>query len=171
MNYARHTSTCGQRRHWLLFVLVALIVVTAACQAGDSPEAIEGESPVRPSHLGPFVETDPDGVIVEAQWVDPTGQAPALPEPLPRGHVGAVLMETSEPNRLMIAVNGGGCPPETLLSVLAGPPALNLQINLSEGVAAPGYQCADVLTSYAFEIQLSEPATLDDVQLSVFQAG
>ena len=140
-------------------VLAMLVVIGASCEA-SGPN-------VRPSALGPFVDSDPSGVIVDAHWVDPTGQTSALSRPIPFDEPGAVLMETSEPSILRIAVNGGGCVPETSLSVLRDPPALELLITLSEAIPEPGLQCTAVLGTHAFEVQLSEPVIINDVELSV----
>jgi len=149
-------------------LVVLLAAVGAACQnSGSSNPPHPDSSDPRPSRLGPFVEDDSSGVILDARWVDPTGKTPALQTPIAEGEPEAVLMGTSEPDILRIAVNGNGCVPEATISVLDDPPALELSIVLGEAVPDPDLQCADLLTTHAFEVWLSEPVDIGEVSLVV----
>jgi len=160
----------GDRTRWVLVLLVSAVVL-AACDvsvsAVDPRVSSTAGSTERPSNLGPFVESDPAGIIVEARWVDPRGLTPALPQPIPNDELGAVLLETSEPDLLRIAVNGSGCVPETAVSAVNARSALELRITLSEPTPEPGLQCSDLLTTHAFELVLTEPVALDKVVLFV----
>lgn len=146
-------------------LLVILLLIVAACSPGQ-PIPSENYVPPTPSSRGPFVDTDPEHVILDVYWVDPSGQTPALPMPIQGDEPAAVLMSTSEPALLRIAVNGNGCPPETRLTVFGDPLRLELGITLSEAIPEPGLQCADVLTTHAFEVRLSTPVDLDEVVLA-----
>ena len=106
------------------------------------------------------------GVIADTYWVDPGG-TPPLPRPLTADDPRAVLIDSPLPEVLRIAVNGGGCVPETRLSVREGPPHLEIEITLLESIADPGEQCAMLLRSHAFEVRLAMPGAVLDVTLTV----
>jgi len=113
------------------------------------------------------VEYDPGQLIVATYWEDPTGQTPALPTPIPTGEVGAALLESSQAGLLRIAINGGDCVPDVHLSVLQGPPDVELEITIRKPILEPGRMCGLVLTTHAFDVELSGPEEVREVVLSV----
>ena len=102
------------------------------------------------------MDRDPEGIVEETHWVDPTGQTPALPEPIAPDEMGAVVLKTSQHGLIRIAVNGNGCVPETHLVAGGSVEALEIEVILSEAIPDPGLACADLLTTHAFEVLLSE---------------
>lgn len=129
-----------------VWVCCLIVFTLSACRADT-----------RPSSHGPFVDRDPAGIVEDIYWVDPTGQTPALPVPLPED-VAPVLIEASGPYLLRIAVNGNGCVPETHLIALGVPGVgIDLEVFVTEAIPEPGLNCADILTTHAFEVRLSEP--------------
>lgn len=155
---------------WTTSGLVLLVVVLlCGCTVEDTSATTETTTTEttassRPSSLGPFVEYDPEGAIAETYWV---GGEPPLPHPLSDQDPRAVLIESPLPGVLRIAVNGGGCVPETRLAVRRGPPHLEIEITLLESVPDPGEQCGLILVSHAFDIVLTAPDAVAGVSLVV----
>jgi hypothetical protein len=143
---------------------MAVLSVAAACT-----NSTEG-SP-RLSQDGPFVQHDPEGLIVEASWVDPTGRTPALPALLPRDGPGAVLIDPPSPNTLRIALNGSGCVPEVWLAVDQGLPNLVLAITISTAITEQGIQCPALATTHAFDIEFTDLTGVGSVNLVVTESG
>lgn len=143
---------------------MVVLCVAAACTTST-------EGSTRLSRDGPFVIHDPEGLIVESSWVDPTGRTPALPALLPPDGPGAVLIDPPSTNVLRIAVNGSGCVPEVWLAVDQGLPNLVLAITISTAIPEQGIQCPALATTHAFDIEFTDLTGVGGVNLVVIESG
>jgi hypothetical protein len=130
----------------------------AAATATTAPSA----TIIKEAGYGPFLIGDPFDVVVGMSWLE---AGPPLSQPIPDDGPIAVLTEDSTPEILHVAVNGNGCRPEVHIQVLQPPPELELGVSVGEGIPLPGQECADLLTTHGFEVQLTEPVTLEAVVL------
>jgi hypothetical protein len=160
---ALSSRTPGSQR--LLVAVGVLSIGLGACTDAADTVATTSTGEL-PSVQGPFVESDPDDVLATVEWVGPTGETPALDRPLSESDPAAVLVETTDPDSIRIAVNGSGCPPTVYLTVVHGPPDVILGVTVSEGVPTDGAECADLLTAYAFDVSFSDPDQVDGVEIT-----
>lgn len=145
------------RRLWLTFLVAVPILVAAG--------ACEGTGGDQPSGERPLIGSDPDGLILSVSWKDQLGQD----SPIRLGDrvewPGAVLLETSEPGVLMVAVTGNTCTPAVVVSARGPADQLELIVDLSE--PNPALVCGDIAQIHVFQVELVEPTNVGEVVVSV----
>jgi len=149
-----------------------VVALLAACGESAEGPADASSSSTTPSSIaaetldyGPFLGDGVDGVITGMAWLEPS--YPALPKPLD-GPPDAVLMESSQPEVLHIAVNGALCKSEVFVSVVHAPPDLHLRVTVGDYILEPGIQCPEALTTHGFEVHLAEYVSLERVKINGF---
>lgn len=141
--------------------VVSVVLVLTACtpevddvvQTPTSVQATEG-----------VITVSDNAVVIYAEWLEPP--TPALDRPIPEDEPPARIMPSSQPTRLHIAVNGGGCLPQVDLSLVELYPFV-LDLVIREGVPEGGIQCSNILTTYGFEVRLSQKIDLETASLTV----
>lgn len=146
---------------------LARLTVLGAISMVFSVGACGGPDVERPSSEGPFIGTDPDDLVESVSWVDPLGEIGPIRIGDPGEWPGAVLLDTSGPRSLMVAVAGTTCVPGVVVSLRGPAERVAVTLELSEPVPDPGTECGDMLRTHAFELKLVEPINLDEVTLSV----
>lgn len=146
--------------------LAVLVGAVPACTPTEGVVSTSSPAPT-PSREGPFVDFDPDGLVIDTRWVDPTGATPALAQPIAADSPGAVLVDESPGDTLRIAVNGSGCVPDVHLAIDGDQEVVEIEVSVFEAVPDPGIQCPSLLTTHAFDIQLSASAVGREVSITV----
>ncbi len=144
-------------RRSLLFVTIIGTVV-AACTATGGTTTISAEVT-----SGVITIEDSTGTLVAAEWLDPS--TPAL------NHISsdsppAVVMDSSEPASIHIAVLGNTCLPQINLDIDSRNP-LTISVRIREGVPPNNAQCGNLLTSHEFAVEITPPVNPDEVTLTV----
>ena len=157
------TTTTRSRSGW---AIVILALVLGACLTGVGGSGSDPPQVTRSSQ-GPFVDSDPDGLVVEAHRLDPSGATPALEHPIFADQPPATIIESGADDTVRIAVNGNGCVPEVHLALAEDGDTLRIRVVVSDAVPDSGLVCEDLLTTHAFDIRLDEPVGEREVGLSV----
>lgn len=154
---------------WLAVCGLVVVLLVGCSEAMEDPGGVSSSTvpPAveEPLDYGPFMGDGQAGVITGLAWLEPSH--PALPEPLDGPPV-AVLMDTSQPDVLHIAVNGALCKSEVFVSVVRALPDLGLRVTVGDYILEPGIQCPEALTTHGFEVHLAESVSLDRVEVNGF---
>lgn len=142
-----------------LLLVVTVIGITAAfCTTAEGTTTTS-----RKVTEGVITIEDSTGTLVAAEWLDPP--TPAL-DHISTDSPPAVVMDSSEPASIHIAVLGNTCLPQINLGVDSSHP-LTISVLIREGVPPNNAHCGDLLISYGFAVEITPPVSPDEVTLTV----
>jgi hypothetical protein len=147
--------------------LVSLVAVVSFAVIGCDSAAVNStaaESSGPYSEDGPFIKEDPYQLIREARWISQPGDG--VPGDMSLDQEVAVL-DTSSPASLNIGITGSLCYPHVFITVLEGPPSVELLLQTGDSVVAGDEQCPELLTAHEFELVLSHDIDLGHLTLTV----
>lgn len=124
-------------------------------------------SPTLPSEARfPIIGNDPGGLVETMQW----GGSPASPFPGGEPDIVAVL-DSSTPDLVRIAVQGGECPPSAQVSVLGDPDQISVIMVLGAAIAPDATQCGESPTTHTLEIHFKTSIDLEKLQVTASRTG
>jgi hypothetical protein len=113
----------------------------------------------------PIIGSDPDGLVATMAWHEASE-----PEVPPETFEEPLVLETSAPKTVEIAVKGGGCPPTAQVAVAGPAESVTISMNLGGTIEPPGIDCAPTLTTHVMLIEFNTPIDLDGLEVTAVRS-
>ncbi len=115
----------------------------------------------------PIIGNDQSGLVEAMEW----GVTPALIPFPPDALTVLEILDTSTPEVVQIAVEGGVCPPSAQVLVTGPPETVRVSLILGASIAPEGTECGEILTTHALVIRFREPIALSGLEVSAERTG
>jgi hypothetical protein len=114
----------------------------------------------------PIIGSDPDGLVATMSWRDA-----ADPEIPPETFDEPLVLDTSAPKVVEIAVKGGGCPPSAQVAVSGPAETIAISMNLGGAIEPPGIECTPTLTTHVMVIEFNDPIDVDGLDVTAVRSA
>ncbi len=131
------------------------LAVTAACAISPDTDA-----------QFPIIGSDPDRLVETMEWVV-SNQLPMPPDSFEE----PLVLASSGPTTVQIALKGGGCPPTVQAAVSGNPEEVTVVLNLGGAIQPPGVNCAEVLSTHILGIEFRQPIDLEGLSVTSVRAS
>lgn len=138
----------------VITALLILAFLVSACAPAPSSNG-----------LFPIIGSDPDRLVETMDWAE-SETSPIAPDSFEE----PLLLDTSTPSLVQVALKGGGCPPTAQVAVSGSPEDVTVTMNLGGAIQPAGVDCPEVLTTHILAIEFREPILLEGLTVTVVRA-